>query len=171
MEITTGGKKWLQRGFGLNTYWKEIKEKVEEVMGESGISYNRVRVLGEKSSFAIITFDKYENKQDFKKWLSNQGKAFKVEKGMWFGDNVDKKERDKEVAVGLVVKALMAAREGREDVYRDYKQGKVWVGNAVVAKWEADSQVMTFRGEGKDIRWTYKTSNAGWGREEDEFSE
>ena len=63
---------------------------------------------------------------------------------MWFGDNVDKKSRDREVAVGLVVKALMGAKEGRKDVYRDYKQGKVWVGNELVSKWEDDSKVMTF---------------------------
>jgi hypothetical protein len=56
-------------------------------------------------------------------------------------------------------------------VYRDYKQGKVWVGNELVSKWEDDSKVMTFRGEGKDIRGAYKSSKAGWWREEDEFSE
>ena len=162
----------VARGFDRNTYWKEIKEKVEEVMGKSGITYNRVRVIGEKSSFAIIRFDQYENKQEFKKWLAEHGKEVKGEKGMWFGDNVDKKTRDKEVAVGLVVKALMAAKEGRRDVYRDYKQGKVWVGNVVVAKWEDDSQVMTFRGEGKVIRVAYKASKVGgWRGEEDEFSE
>ena len=104
--------------------------------------------------------------------MAEHGKRVKGEKGMWFGDNVDKKTRDKEVAVGGVVKALMAAKEGRRNVYRDYKQGKVWVGNAVVAKWENESQVMTFRSEGKDIRGTYKTSKAGgWREEEDEFSE
>ena len=51
----------VARGFIRNTYWKEIKEKVEDVMGESGIAYNRVRVIGEKSSFAIIKFDQYES--------------------------------------------------------------------------------------------------------------
>ena len=161
----------IARGFNRNTYWKDIKARVEDVLGVSNITYERVKVIGEKASFAIIKFDKYETKQEFKKWLSWNGKEVKQERGMWFGDNVDKRSRDREVAVGLVMKALMGAKEGRKDVYRDYRQGKVWVGNELVSKWEDDSQVMTFRGEGKDIRGAYKSSKVGWLREEDEFSE
>ena len=58
---------------------------------------------------------------------------------------------DREVAVRLVVKTLTGAKEGRKEVYRDYKKGKVRVGNELVSKWDDDSQVMSFRGEGKDI--------------------
>ena len=118
----------IARGFDRNTYWKEIKGKVEEVLDVSGIRYNKVKVIGEKASFAIIKFDQYESKQEFKKWLSRHGDEVRRERWMWFGDNVDKRMRDREIAVGLVVKALKRAREGRNDVYRDYKQGEVWVG-------------------------------------------
>ena len=51
----------IARGFNRNTYWKEIKEKVEEVMGLSVIKYIMVKVIGEKTSFAIIKFDKSRN--------------------------------------------------------------------------------------------------------------
>ena len=90
---------------------------------------------------------------------------------MWFGDNVDKRTRDKEIAVGPVVKALKKRDEGREDVYRDYKQGKVWVGNELVARWEGTSDVMHFRHEGKDIRAAYKALRVRERGEEEEFSE
>ena len=53
----------ISRGFDRNTYWKEIKWNVEEVMEVSGITYNRVKVIGEKASFVIIKFDQYESKQ------------------------------------------------------------------------------------------------------------
>ena len=161
----------IARGFYRNTYWKEIKEKVEEVMGVSTIIYKKVKVIGERTSFAIIQFDSYENKLEFKKWLSWHGKEVKRERGMWFGDNVDKRTRDREIAVGSWVKALMMAREGRNDVYRDYKQGKVWVGDELVARWEGTSDVIHFRREGKDIRAAYKALRVREGGEEDEFSE
>ena len=140
-------------------------------MGVSEIKYNMVKVIGEKTSFAIIKFDQYEQKQEFKKWLSWHGKEVKRERGIWFGDNVDKRTWDREIAVGSVVKALMMAREGRNDVYRDYKQGKVWVGNELVARWDGTSDVMHFRREGKDMRAAYKALRVREGREEDEFSE
>ena len=161
----------IARGFDRNTYWKEIKQKVEEVMGVAGITYSRVKVIGEKASFAIIKFEQYESKQEFKKWLSQHGEEVRRERWMWFGDNADKRTRDKEIAVGLVVKALKMAREGRDDVYRDYKHGKVWVGNELVARWDGRSDVMHFRREGKDIRAAYKAMKGREGRDEEEFSE
>jgi hypothetical protein len=85
----------IARGFNRNTYWKDIKARVEEVLGISSITYERVKVIGEKASFAIIKFDKYETKQEFKKWLSWHGKEVKQERGMLFGDNVDKRSRDR----------------------------------------------------------------------------
>ena len=162
----------IARGFDRNTYWKEIKEKVEEVIEVSGITYDRVKVIGEKASFAIINFDHYESKKEFKKWLSRHGEEVKRERWMWFGDNVDKRTWDREIAVGLVVKALKTAREGRNDVYRDYKEGKVWVGNDFVARWEGMSDVMNFWGGGKNIRASYKALRVReWREEEEEFSE
>ena len=90
---------------------------------------------------------------------------------MWFGDNEDKRTRDREIWVGLVVKALKMAWEGRNDVYRDNKQGKVWVGNELVARLDGMSNVMQFRREGKDIRAAYKALKVREGGEEEEFSE
>ena len=84
---------------------------------------------------------------------------------MWFGDNVDKRTRDREISVGLVVKALKMAWEGRNDVYRDYKQGKVWVGNELVARLDGMSDVMQFRREGKDTTAAYKALKVSEGGE------
>ena len=64
----------IVRGFRRNTYWKEIKTRVEELLGLSGMMYKGMKVIGEKTSFAIIKFDQYQNKLDFKKWLSWNGK-------------------------------------------------------------------------------------------------
>ena len=53
-----------------------------------------------------------------------------------------------ERAVGKVVKALRLAKDGRADIQRDYRQGKVYVGSVMVAKWDDMLNVMMFAGEG-----------------------
>ena len=75
---------------------------------------------------------------------------------MWFGENVDKDARARERAVGKVKRALLLAKDGRNDVYRDFRRGVVYVGDEVVAKWDEMLKMMMFRGEGKEIRDTYK---------------
>ena len=161
----------VARGFKRNTHWKEIKSKVEEVMGKSGVTNGGVKVIGQMASFAIIRFDAYENKQEFKRWLQTYGEEVKRERGIWFGENVDKDARARERAVGKVKRALMMARDGRNDVYRDFRRGVVYVGDEVVAKWDEMFKMMMFRGEGKEIRDTYKRLMEDGRREEDQFSE
>jgi hypothetical protein len=161
----------VARGFKRNTYWKEIKSKVEEVMGKSRVTNGGVKVIGQMASFAIIRFDSYENKQEFKHWLQTHGEEVKRERGIWFGDNADADTRARERAVGKVKRALFLAREARTDVYRDYRRGMVYVGDEVVAKWDGMAKMMTFRGEGREIRGTYKKLMEEGKRDEDPFSE
>ena len=68
-------------------------------------------------------------------------------------------------------RALLLAREGRKDVYRDFRRGLVYVGDEVVAKWDVTGKMMTFSGEGKEIRETYKKLMEEGRREEAQFSE
>ena len=161
----------VARGFKRNTYWKEIKSKVEGVMGKSKVTNGGVKVIGQMASFAIIRFDEYENKQEFKLWLQAHGEEVKNEQGLWFGENVDKDARARERAVGKVKRALLLAREGRTDVYRDFRRGMVYVGDEVVAKSDEGLKMMLFRGEGKGIRDTYKKLMEQGMREEEHFSE
>ena len=77
----------------------------------------------------------------------------------------------RERAVGKVKRALMLSREGRTDVYRDFRRGVVYVGNEIVAKWDEERKVMTFTGEGKKIRDTFKRMMEEGRREDDAFSE
>ena len=137
----------------------------------SRVTNGGVKVIGQMASFAIIRFDTYENKQEFKRWLQTHGEEVKKERGLWFGENVDKDARARERAVGKVKRALLLAREGRTDVYRDFRRGMVYVGDEVVAKWDETGKMMTFRGEGKEIRGTYKKLMEEGKREEDQFSE
>ena len=116
------------------------------------------------------TFDEYE-KSEFKRWLSTFGKEVKSERGDWFGENMDKDERARERAVGKVKRALVMAREGRTDIYRDFRRGLVYVGDEVVAKWDEMFKVIMFQGEGRKIRETYKQLMEEGRREEDNFSE
>ena len=67
--------------------------------------------------------------------------------------------------------ALFMARERRTDVCRDYRRGMVYVRDEVVAQWDEIRKVMTFRGEGKDIKETYRKLREEGKREEDHFSE
>jgi hypothetical protein len=83
-------------GFERNTYWKEIKAKVEDVMGRSRVTYGGVKVIGQMASFAIIRFDTPENKRQFKWWLQTHGEEVKKEKEIWFGENIDKDSRARE---------------------------------------------------------------------------
>ena len=161
----------VARGFKRNTYWNEIKLRVEEVMGLSRVMNNGVKVIGEMASFAIIRFDKYENKHEFKRWLGTHGEEVKEHRGIWFGDNIDKDARARERAVGKVKRALIMAREGRKDVYRDFRRGTVYVGDDMVAKWDWVSKVMTFQGEGKQVRESFKKLMAEGKREDEDFSE
>ena len=80
----------------------------------------------------------------------------KQQKGVWLGDNFHKDSRKWEEAVRRAKQALMMAKEGRRDVERDYKQGKVYVGEKMVAKWNDVTKVMEFSGDGRDTRETYK---------------
>ena len=73
--------------------------------------------------------------------------------------------------MGKVKRALIMAREGRKDVYRDFRRGTVYVGDEMVAKWDVVSKAMTFQGEGKKVRETFKKLMAEGRREEDDFSE
>ena len=98
-------------------------------MDESGVAYGRVQVIGQRASFAFISFDDYIRKQEFKYWWKAHGKGVKEARGIWFGDNIDKDARLREKAVGKVVSALMMSREGREDVDRDFRRGLVYVRN------------------------------------------
>ena len=140
-------------------------------MGKSKVTNGGVKVIGQMASFAIIRFDEYENKQEFKLWLQAHGEEVKNEQGLWFGENVDKDARARERAVGKVKRALLLAREGRTDVYRDFRRGMVYVGDEVVAKWDEGLKMMLFRGEGKGIRDTYKKLMEQGTREEEHFSE
>ena len=63
---------------------------------QSNIKYDRVKVIGEVASFAIIRFNDYEQKRDFKMWLVSYSEDVKNEKGIWFGDNIDKEARQRE---------------------------------------------------------------------------
>jgi hypothetical protein len=123
------------------------------------------------ASFAIIRFDAYGDKHEVKRWLQTYGDEMTRESGIWFGENMDKDARARERAVGKVKRALLMARERRTDVYRDFRRGMVYVGDEVVARWDEMSKTMTFRGEGKDIRETYKKLMEEGRREEDHFSE
>ena len=123
------------------------------------------------ASFAIIRFDEYEHKQDFKRWLRTNGEEVTKEGGIWFGENVVKDTRARERAVGKVKRALCMAKENRQDVYRDFRRGMVYVGDEVVAKWDEISKMMMFRGEGNEIKDTYKKLMEEGKREEDHFSE
>ena len=67
-------------------------------------------------------------------------------------------------AVGKATKALYMAREGREDVHRDYWRGQVYAGNEMVAKWDAESKVMKFEE-------TFRRLMAEGRRDEADFSE
>ena len=95
----------------------------------------------------------------------------KKERGIWFGENLDKDARARERAVGKVKMALLLAKEGRTDVYRDFRRGMVYVGDEVVVKWDVTGKMMTFSGEGKEVRGTYKKLMEEGRREEDQFSE
>ena len=140
-------------------------------MNGSEVPYRRVNVINEKASFGIIQFDEYEHKQDFKQCLATNGKEVKKKTGLRFGNNVDKDANNREKAVGKVKLALMQAKENREDVYRSYTKGLVWVGDDLVAKWDDMSKVMMFDGEGKVIRDTYKKLMAEKKGDAGDFSE
>ena len=47
----------------------------------------------------------------------------------------------------------------------------MYVGDEIVARWDDKSKVMTFRGEGRGFRETYKRLMEEGRREEDQFSE
>ena len=92
-------------------------------------------------------------------------------RGIWFGENLDEDSRALVRAVGKVKRASFSAREGRTDVYRDFKRGMAYVGDEAVAKWDEMSKIMMFRGEGKQLRDAYKKLMQEGNREEDHFSE
>ena len=140
-------------------------------MEKSRVTNGGVKVIGQMASFAIIRFDAYWNKLEFKRWLQTYGEEMTGESGIWFGENMDKDARARERAVGKVKRALLMAKERRTDVYRDFRRGMVYVGDEVVARWDEMSKMMTFRGEGKDIRETYQKLMEEGRREQDHFSE
>lgn len=63
-------------------------------MGISGVTYTQVRVVGQMASLAIVIFDGYEKKQELKRWLGTHGEEMKTQRGVWFGENLDKEEND-----------------------------------------------------------------------------
>ena len=126
----------VTQGFRRNTFWKNIKSKMEEIIGTSRVTSGGVNVIGQMACSAIIRFDTYENKREFKHWLQTYGQEVKRRRGMWLGDNVDKNARAREREVGKVKTALFLATEGRENVYWDFRRGVVYVGDEVVAKWD-----------------------------------
>ena len=65
----------------------------------------------------------------------------------------------------------MLAKETRTDVCGDYRRGMVCVGDVVVAKLDEMSKMMTFRGEGREIRGTYKKLMEEGRKDADHFSE
>ena len=161
----------VARGFERNTKWTIIKDAVEKVMNKSGVTFHRVQVIGQKNSFAFIKFETYEHKQGFKRWLEQWGDGVKEERGIWFGDNLDKDASERARAVGKVKKALMLAKNGRSDVDRCFDQGKVWVGRELVARWDDESKRMQFRGEGKQVKEQYEKLLMERRGEEEVFSD
>ena len=82
-----------------------------------------------------------------------------------------KDARARKRAVGKVKRALMLAKETQTDVCRDCRRGMVYVGDVVVARWDEMSKMMTFRGEGREIRGIYKKMMEEGRKDEDRFSE
>ena len=158
--------RWFQR----NSNWKDIKNKTEHTMNRTGKAYERVSVIGQIASFAIVKFADFDGKRVFKEWLSQHGAEVKDATGLWFSDNADKDTRDKERAVGKMKKALMLAKPNRTDVTRDYRKGTVYVENTLVAKWDDIFKVMQSKGEAKEVRDKYEELMKE-GRDEGEFSE
>ena len=140
-------------------------------MKVSKVTFGGAKVISHMASFAIVRFDTYEDKQQFKSWFKTSGEEVKKERGIWFGENTFKDARARERAVGKVKRALLLAREGRKDVYRDFRRGLVYVGDKVVAKWDVTGKMMTFSGEGKEIRGTFRKLMEEGKREEAQFSE
>ena len=158
------------KGFPRNTHWKEIKAKGEALMNESGVEYKFVRVIGAMSSFCIVVFKDNQEKRRFKGWLIDNGRRVYSEERLWFGDNVDKDARERERAVGKTKKTLMKEREGRKDVERDFRRGRVWVGRELIAEWDVMSRKMKFRGTGKGIQAEYERMMWEEKGEREEFS-
>lgn len=123
------------------------------------------------ASSCIIKFESQQNKRDFKVWLERNGGQVYSEKGLWFGDNVDREAKERERAVGKVKKALMSAWEGKKDVERDFRSGRVWAGRELVAQWNATSMKMQFRGTGKGIKVEYERMMAEERGVREEFSD
>ena len=125
-------------------------------MDESCVEYKYVRVIGKMSSFCIIIFEDHQEKRRFKGWLMDNGRRVYSQNGLWFGSNVGKDAREKKRAVGKTKKALMKEWEGRRDVERDFRRGRVWAGRELVAEWDVMSWRMKFRGTGTGIQAEYE---------------
>ena len=82
-------------------------------MGKSMVNNGGVKVIGQMASLAIIRFEAYENKQEFKRWLQTYGEEVSKERRIWFGEDVDKDARARERAVGKVKRVLFLASEER----------------------------------------------------------
>ena len=161
----------VARGFGRNTHWKKIKEKVVEVMGESRVTHGRVQIIGQMASFAIIESEEFEQKQEFKRWLETNGARVKDVAGIWFGDNINKDGRAWERAVEKVERGLMMEREGWTDIHPNFRRGRVYVGDKMVARLDEVTKVMMFDGEGKTIRETNRKFMVEGGPEVGELSD
>ena len=72
----------IVRGFERNTSWKDIKGRTEEILKVSQMDYERVLVIGQRASFAIIIFQRWEAKQKFKDWLGQHGEEVKNKRGL-----------------------------------------------------------------------------------------
>ena len=102
----------VARGFKYYTHWKEIKSRVEDVMGVSEVAYGQVKVIGERSPSAIYKSSDYGKETGFKLWLGRYVDEEK-KRGIWFKDNIDWEVRVREGAVEKDKLALMQAREAR----------------------------------------------------------
>ena len=76
------------------------EKKEEETMKVSNVAYGGVKVIGHMSSFAIVRFDTYEDKQQFKRWLETYGEEVKKERGIRFGESIDKDGRARNGPLG-----------------------------------------------------------------------
>ena len=123
-------------GFRFNTPSVDIKEYIEVIMnmGEPAFKHKGVRTTRKMTSYGIIRFVSMKEKMRFKKFLASlQEPLEKDGKKLRIGENEDKEVRTRGRTIAKVVKALYDAKEGRQDIKRDYvihevykKEGKIW---------------------------------------------
>ena len=128
------------RRFERNSKWSEIKVRTEETLKRTGQAYDKVFVIGQIASVAILKSTDTDEKKTLETWLSTCGGEVKRRMGLWFGDKVGWEVRDKEAAVGKMYKAFMEAKPKRNDASKDYRKGTVFVRGEIVARWNDSSK-------------------------------